>query len=320
MIATQGSVPYPRQADTEQVMVLATNLLRIADLLDSNARQYERTVSITVGRTRGWTGDSAAAFERAMRGRAEQSRQSTQSARAVGEALIRHGHAVDQSVRQYEANARAERELRHRSPDAREAIDGTIVGQVQAVRSLAASASAAVPIVREAIKQLLRLTNRAAAESANPANPGTIASTRSLAADLSDTLTQVNAGTLRPDPNSRLGAYAATAGYAAGTVGEAVHNAIGTIYVGLGTGGEEQIGTVFNSAEARALYAKPLTPETSRQIAGIEHAYWERVRAENPLSLGGNLGSFFDVGTRDFLQRHLFSTRPRDVVAAPRSP
>ncbi len=320
MMTTHGSVPFPRQADTEQVMMLATNLLRIADLLDANTRRYAHAIETARGGNRGWEGDAATAFERAMRRRAERSFQTTQSARSVGEALIRQAHAVDHSTRQYEANARAERQLRERSPNAREAIDGTIAGQVQAVRSLAASAAAVAPVVRAGIEQLLHLTNRAAAESANPANPGNVAHTRSLAADLSDTLAQVNAGTLRPDLNSRLGAYAATAGYPAGTVGEAVHNAIGTIYVGLGTTGEEQIGTVFNSAEARALYGQPLTPETSRRIAAIEHAYWERVRARNPWSFGGNVGSAFGVGTRDLLQRYLFSTQPRETVPRPVSP
>jgi hypothetical protein len=320
MITTQGSVPYPRQADAEQVMTLATNLIRIADLLDSNTRQYARAVSAALGGNSGWTGRSATAFERAMQRRAERSRRSTQSARAVGEALIRHGRAVDVSVRQYEANARAEGQLRERSPNAKEAIDATIVGQVQAVRALESSASAVMPVVREGIKQLLDLTNRAAAESANLANPNGTITAPTPTGDPTDVLARINAGTLQPDPNSRLGAYAATAGYPPGTVGEAVHNAIGTIYRVLGNAGEEQIGTVFNSSEARSLYGRPLTPQTSRQIATIEHSYWERVRAADPLSLGGNLGSAFGVGSRDLLQRYLFSTQPREAVPQPVSP
>jgi hypothetical protein len=213
-------------------------------------------------------------------------------------------------VQQYEANARAERYLRERSPGAKEAIDGTIVGQTQAAGALATSASAVVPIVRQAAGQF-HLLNRALAAADRTGG------SMSGSSQLDDPIARIDAGTYQPDAASRLGAYAATSGYPPGTVGEAVHNAIGTIYATLGTAGQEQIGKVFNSPEARALLAKPLTPETSTQIARLEHDYWTQTRRDNPLSLGGNLGSAAWVGLRDLLQRHIFSTTPRPVIVAP---
>jgi hypothetical protein len=191
-------------------------------------------------------------------------------------------------VQQYEANARAELYLRERSPGAKEAIDGTIVGQANAVGSLANSASAVVATVRQATNDLRHLANKALPAAAgadrNTTSHGEFASDDLPIAARSGALVQIDAGALEPDPDSRLGAYAATTGYPPGTVGEAVHNAIGTIDTTLGTAGQEQIGKVFNSPQARALYGKPLTPETSRQIAQIEYDYWSRVRADNPRS------------------------------------
>jgi hypothetical protein len=120
------------------------------------------------------------------------------------------------------------------------------------------------------------------------------------------TLSRVDSGELVPDPNSRLGAYAATRGYPPGTVGNAVHNAIGTIFVSLANYGQENIGRVFNSPEARALYNQPVASCAGRQMALLEYQYWQDVRSEDPLSPGGNLGSAFNPGVRDLLQRHVF--------------
>jgi nucleoid-associated protein YgaU len=120
-------------------------------------------------------------------------------------------------------------------------------------------------------------------------------------------LQRIDAGDLTVDPKTRLGAYAATAGYRDGTVGAAVHNAIGTIYGTLGTVGEEEIGTVFNSPQARALYNKPVDSDASRQMAELEYAYWSRISDQKPDSTGGKLGSMFSPAFRDFLQQQLFS-------------
>ena len=122
------------------------------------------------------------------------------------------------------------------------------------------------------------------------------------------TLGKIDRGELVPDPESRLGAYAATRGYPPGSVGEAVHNAIGAIYIALGNYGEERIGRVFNSPEARALYNQPVDSPAGAQMAAIEERYWQNVRAEDAWSPGGQLGSAFSPAVRDFLQRNVFST------------
>ena len=124
--------------------------------------------------------------------------------------------------------------------------------------------------------------------------------------DRLNNLIDIDNGDLTPNPDSRLGAYAATAGYDPGTVGNAVHNAIGTIYGSLGTFGEENIGRVFNSSEAKALYDQPVDSDAGLQMATIEHQYWNNVRQEDPLSPGGNLGSAFSPKARDFLQKNVF--------------
>jgi hypothetical protein len=122
-------------------------------------------------------------------------------------------------------------------------------------------------------------------------------------------LERVESGDLVPDASSRLGAYLATRGYPPGSVGEAVHRAIAAIYLTLGPLGEEQIGNVFNSAEARALYNDPIDGPSGRKIAQIEFSYWDSVRMRNPLSVGAQLAVLFDVDTRVWLQER-FSSLP----------
>lgn len=124
--------------------------------------------------------------------------------------------------------------------------------------------------------------------------------------DKLQTLRDVDSGKLKPDPESRLGAYEATKGYPPGTVGHAVHNAIGTIYGTFGTFGEEKIGRVFNSPEAKALYNQPVDGPAGKEMARLEHQYWENVRKEDPWSPGANMGSTFSPGVRDWLQRKVF--------------
>jgi hypothetical protein len=132
-------------------------------------------------------------------------------------------------------------------------------------------------------------------------------STPSEIAGRGATLAAINSGAYTPDPESRLGAYAATRGYPKGSTGYAVHNAIGTIYGALGTYGEEKIGRVFNSAQAKALYSQPVTSSASLKIATIEYGYWANVKAEDPLSAGGQLGTAFSPSARDALQKKIFS-------------
>ncbi len=124
------------------------------------------------------------------------------------------------------------------------------------------------------------------------------------------TLAKIDRGELTPDPESRLGAYAATRGYPPGSVGEAVHNAIGMIYITFGTYGEERIGRVFNSPEARALYNQPVDSPAGRLMAEIELRYWQNVAAEDSWSPGGELGSAFSAAFRDWLQQNIFGSQP----------
>lgn len=145
------------------------------------------------------------------------------------------------------------------------------------------------------------------ARAARGATSGTLQAVEDqLGGGRMSTLRDIDEGRTTPDPNSRLGAYDATKGYKEGTVGNSVHNAIGTIYGVFGTAGEEQIGKVFNSPEAKALYDQPVNSPASKKMAEMEHAYWSKVRQENPTSFGGNMGSLFSPDTRDVLQRHIF--------------
>jgi hypothetical protein len=123
------------------------------------------------------------------------------------------------------------------------------------------------------------------------------------------TLADIDAGKTTPNPDSRLGAYDATKGYPPGSVGDSVHNAIGEIYKDLGDYGQENIGRVFNSDEAKALYGDPVDSDSGRKMAEIEHQYWQNVKSEDPWSMGGQLGSAFNPAARDWLQRNWFSRR-----------
>jgi hypothetical protein len=124
------------------------------------------------------------------------------------------------------------------------------------------------------------------------------------------TLEKVDSGQIKPDPSSRLGAYMCTGGYPPGTVGRAVHNAIGFIYMALGTYMEEKIGRVFCDPQSIALYNDPVNGPSSVRIAQIEQRYWDNVRMEDAWSAGGKLGAAFSPSARDFLQRRVFRKFP----------
>ncbi len=119
-------------------------------------------------------------------------------------------------------------------------------------------------------------------------------------------LALIDAGQYAPDPESRLGAYAATRGYPEGTVGHAVHNAIATIALSFGTYGEEKIGRVFNAPEARALYNERVDSCAGYTMAVLEYTYWADVLEEDSLSAGGAMGSMFNPTVRNLLQREVF--------------
>lgn len=133
-------------------------------------------------------------------------------------------------------------------------------------------------------------------------------------------LQAIDKGELVPDPGSRLGAYAATAGYPAGSVGSAAHRAIGAIYMAAGTFGEERIGTVFNSEEAKALFPQSVNSPASKQLATVEYNYWAAARADDPWSAGGNMGSAFNPTWRDRIQWVTGNTPLPDWRNAPSPP
>jgi hypothetical protein len=120
------------------------------------------------------------------------------------------------------------------------------------------------------------------------------------------TLREVAAGQITPNPESRLGAFAATVGYPEGTVGYSVNRAIGLLYVAFGTYGEERIGTVFNSATARAHYPNRVDGPSTPIIADMEYQYWARVRREDPWAPGPTIATAFDAKTRGWLMREVF--------------
>lgn len=124
------------------------------------------------------------------------------------------------------------------------------------------------------------------------------------------TLDRVDSGELTPDPESRLGAYAATRGYPAGTVGNSVHSAIGTIYLTFANYGQERIGRVFNAPEAKALYGQPVASCAGMQMALLEYQYWNDIVSEDGWSPGGRMGSAFNPTVRNWLQTGVFATRP----------
>jgi hypothetical protein len=318
MTRPQGSVRFP-DADVAAVMTLATSLIRAANLMQTNADRLRQATSATVGARR-WQGSAASAFADAADRRTDHATRAAVSFRAAGEALVRHGHVVHHSIRNYDAAAEGELLLRRNSPNATAAINDTITAQAQSVAAVYNSAGEVGPIVEEAANEFSQMANRADVDAVRPETRRDTARDDGFGWDdvfaggaigRRMTLDRIDRGTLRPEPTSRLGAYAATAGYPPGSVGDAVHRAIGTIYVTLGTIGEEQIGIVFNSPEARAMFDKPLTEETSRRMAEIEYDYWRRTRDDNPLSIGGQLGSAFRPWLRDVLQREVFTSGPR---------
>jgi hypothetical protein len=144
--------------------------------------------------------------------------------------------------------------------------------------------------------------------------------------ELSFTLSDLNAvdqGYNPPDRSTRLSAYAATRGYPKGTVGYAVHNAIGDIYLMAGSVGQEYIGLVFNSATARALFNQPVTSPANLAMATLEYEYWVAEQQANPGSVGGNAGASFSPEKRAWLQEHVYSRGSplrRDVPQAPPPP
>jgi uncharacterized protein YukE len=317
----RGSVTFPA-ANVERVMALASNLTRMAALLEANAEAHRNRVNSVLTQDR-WSGAASEAFSGSSARRADQATRAATALRAVSQTLTSHGNVISQTTHGYAVAAEGEQYLRQHYPHAQDAINSTIVSQAQHSAALLQSAAGTVPVITEAMNEFSQMTVRARVDSARPAvqRAQQFEDFFDFASDLTVpgrgiTLDRIERGTLTPDPQTRLGAYAATVSYPPGSVGYAVHRAIGSIYLTMGTVGEERIGTVFNSAEARALFDKPLTERTSRQIAELEHRYWDSIRRQNPMSVGGQLGSLFGPDSRDFLQRHVFGSSPQPIPPA----
>lgn len=123
-------------------------------------------------------------------------------------------------------------------------------------------------------------------------------------------LVAIDNKTKQTDPESRLGAYACTAGYPEGSVGRSVHNAIGFIYMALGTYMEEKIGRVFCDPSSIAYYNDPIESDSSVRMGEVEQRYWDNVRMEDDWSAAGKLGAAFSPSVRDWLQKYPFRYFP----------
>jgi hypothetical protein len=147
VISVRGSVEFPATADYEQVVLLAVNLTRLASHLGECAEMYVSAIENTIGRTDGWAGQSASAFERRARERITTFRRVQAANTAVSTSLYRHANAMFTAERQYEQAARGEQLLRRQSPPPQEAINSCILAQAQSLASLQESSGAASRVV-----------------------------------------------------------------------------------------------------------------------------------------------------------------------------
>lgn len=181
---------------------------------------------------------------------------------------------------------------------------GFPVGGATATAQRSRAAAAPAPQASRQSGSLLSRVTRSAGQVAdlalglNPVTMPAVMSTRAM------TLAGVRSNLITPDASSRLGAYAATSGNERGTTGRAANNAIGGIYLALGTFGEDRIGDVFNSQPARQLFNQPLSNGSSRRLAEMEYAYWRNQRDQNGTA-GGYLGSVFSPAARDTIQQFM---------------
>jgi hypothetical protein len=118
------------------------------------------------------------------------------------------------------------------------------------------------------------------------------------------TLYKVEKGeTEQVSSGGRLQAFKVTGNGNPNTWKRAIHADIGAIYVTMGKIGEERIGDVFSSKKMQDELSKSVSDKgASLEIAKIEAAYWEKVKAEDATSIGGKLGSAFDPATRNAIQ------------------
>jgi len=117
-----------------------------------------------------------------------------------------------------------------------------------------------------------------------------------------ENLIKVESGALMPDPTSRLGAFAATLDYNEGTVGYGVHIAIALIYLILGDNFDEEIGTFYNSAKAKAQFPHPADSPHNLQFATLEYEYWSGIKSRNSNAVGATLALAFSPESRAVIQ------------------
>lgn len=110
-------------------------------------------------------------------------------------------------------------------------------------------------------------------------------------------------------PDSRLGAYQATAGYPEGTVGNTAHRAIGTIYIIFGSKWEDDIGLLFHEQETKDLYPQLVGTPAETKLNEIEYNYWKQ-----QTDFGGEFACFFKPSVRRWIQIHVFF-RDYNIVA-----
>lgn len=133
-------------------------------------------------------------------------------------------------------------------------------------------------------------------------------------------LNDIDRGTVSAEASTRLGAYEATRGYQQGTVGYAIHNAIGDIYLLLGDVGQEKIGLVFNNPITQTLYDLPVSSWANLAVATIEYNYWLGVRQADWTSFGGYAGAAFTPEVRAWLQENVYSGPIPLLRAVPQAP
>lgn len=132
-------------------------------------------------------------------------------------------------------------------------------------------------------------------------------------------LNGVDQSTVAVDPLSRLGAYAATRGFAAGTLGYALHNAIAEDYLRYGELGAEKMGEFYGSAQAMAFYALPADSASADDLALIERDFW----LEKLPTFGGLVGTALAADDRADQFAELAVEGPpalRDLTVAPYTP
>jgi hypothetical protein len=105
------------------------------------------------------------------------------------------------------------------------------------------------------------------------------------------------------DPDSRLGSYETTKGYAEGTVGNTLHRAIGSIYTLLGPIAQDDVGRLFRDPSMVSLYSLPVDSWAESQVNDKEYLFWA---SKSPDDLGRKMATVFSPSVRRWLQIHIF--------------